>query len=259
MPIGDYFKYLSRTPFGYFLNSVFGTLDLHSHIRLKPVKRFLTGNMDSNVYYRVIEIGCGVGLNMFEIAKIRKRFEYVGFDLDKNSINLANELLKKINFSEKIKFICADVTKYDFGHEDCFFDIVLLLDILEHVENPVEILKNLRQKITKDAVFIVSVPTPNYPKVFGRTFHEKIGHLRDGFTKIELENLFRQVNGKLIYYTYNTGVFSSLGCAIYYRILSNNSYLNMLNGIALSPFRFLDIYNSEKLSCSLFAVFRIQN
>lgn len=261
MPIGSCYKYVTKNRIVYFITSVLGTLDLHTHIRLKPVLKFLKNHMKESMSYKLMEVGCGSGVNAFEIAKISKAdsFDYIGFDLNKGGIDVANKIAKKLNIDNRVKFVCADATKYNFKYEDHSFDIILFIDFLEHVRNPNNILKSLRQKLKNDGVFLVSVPTHRYQRDFGKAFHEKVGHIIDGFTLQDLKNLFKQIEAEIVYHEYNTGLISNYGCALYYRILSKNKYVNLFKVLLLYPFKFLDLHNDDKFSCTLFAVFKFKN
>ena len=257
MPIGDSYKHLAKNKIRRFLINTLGTDDLHSHIRLRPVINFLKKYMkQKNVFFKIIEIGCGNGVNAFELAKIKNsKFSYVGFDIDKNCINVANELAEKLNIDHYLKFINVDVSKYEFDNNNNSFDIALLVDFLEHVVDPKAILNNLKQKLKKNGIFIVSVPTRNYSKVFGKKFHHMIGHVTEGFGLYELQEIFRDVGAELLYYKYNTGMISNLGCAVYYRIVTKQKLLRILKIALLYPFSYLDIINHSKISSTLFAVF----
>ncbi len=259
MAIGDSYKYLSKNRLSYIITAIFGTLDLHTHIRLKPVLNFLRDYMKNKFYYNILEVGCGSGINAFELSKIKDNFDYVGFDINSESIKIAKNLSKKLGLEGKLKFYCADVTSYDFKNLG-FFDIVLMIDFIEHIENPENILKKLKDRIKGGSIFIVSVPTPNYPKWFGKVFHNSIGHLRDGYTFLELKQLFQGIGYKLVTYRYSTGLIPSIGCAIYYRNIFKNKYLNFVKSLLLYPFKYLDFefLNSDKFSSSLFAVFQVK-
>lgn len=256
MPIGDSFKYLQKGPLRY-LTTFIGTPDIHSHIRIKPLIKYFKENFKkSNV--RIVEVGCGNGINAFELLKENERIEYYGFDLDEDSIRTAKDLSNILGYG-KLNFFLKDVQNASFEELNGKIDIILLMDVLEHLEKPEELLRGIGHLLDEETRIIVSVPTPRYKEVFGEQFHESIGHLRDGFTLSELEGLMKKVNYKIEYYSYNTGYPSSIGCFAYYRFFPSNRYLNLLKVLLLYPFRFLDIYNSEKISCSIFAVCRRNN
>lgn len=96
------------------------------------------------------------------------------------------------------------------------------------------------------------MPTPNYPKVFGRKFHESIGHLVDGYHKSELDGLFKKINYKSDYFEYNTGLFGNIGAYIFYHA-KKKVHSRILYFLTM-PFRIVDI-NFEKVSSSLFSVY----
>lgn len=132
-----------------------------------------------------------------------------------------------------------------------------MTDVIEHIENRELLLKLACNILKTGGLFVISVPTPLYPKIFGRKFSTKIGHLIDGFYLPQLDDLFIPVNCSRILYKYNTGVFSNIGCWLFYNKLNfNNKYLNILKCLLLYPFRFFDFWNNSKISCSLFAVYK---
>ncbi len=76
MSIGNYYYLNSRTKTMKFIVKLLGTLDLHTHIRLKPLIVFLSkylNNINKGDYIDIIELGCGNGVNVFEIYKIAKK------------------------------------------------------------------------------------------------------------------------------------------------------------------------------------------
>jgi len=271
MPVGDYFYINSNNLIVKTLIRVLGTFDLHSHIRLKPMidffKTFNIKFQNTIKTIKILEVGCGSGLNAFEIYKIFKNsninVEYYGFDLDKKSIENALKIKDFILIDSKnikIEFFVGDANLVTIFEEiNNSFDIVLLMDVIEHLNSPQDLLKNLSKIVSNEALFLVSVPTPLYPKFFGRKFHERIGHLKDGYSISELDNLFDRINCERVFFKYNTGLISNLGCFLYYNLLDfNNRYLNLFKSLILYPFKFFDFYNSNKVSCSLFAVYKLR-
>ncbi len=136
--------------------------------------------------------------------------------------------------------------------------------MIEHIQNPEELLANCISHLKHDAIVIVSVPTPLYPKFFGRKFHYSIGHLRDGYTIEELDELFNSCGFDRLNFGYNTGFPANIGCWLYYNKPNlKNKYLKFLKHlILLIFFKFFDvlgvsdIFNGPNLSCTLFAVYK---
>ncbi len=86
---------------------------------------------------KVLDIGCGYGAVSSSIADRVPDVLVVGIDLDGDKIKQAIEC----NSRENIKYICADATKEDVGVE-C--DIIVLSNVLEHIDERVGFLQSLR-------------------------------------------------------------------------------------------------------------------
>jgi len=265
MPIGDIYAKLSEKKINKFIIKFLGIQDLHSHIRLKPLLKFFEIYFISSRQstFNVLEIGCGGGINGFEIGKIGpklgKQINYLGVDLSEEAINTAKRIAKVFNADNKVNFSFYFADAKDFLDNLSSYkpDIVLFIDVLEHLENPEEIIKLTNEKMNNNGIFLVSVPTPIYPKIFGRKFHGKIGHLVDGYDIYQLDSLFRKINYRNLTYNYNTGIFSNIGCWLYYNIIGEvkNKYAFCVKNIILYPFKFLDIFNGPTISSSLFAIY----
>ena len=264
MPIGSYYSTICKRRITRFIYSSLGTLDLHTHIRLKPVIAFLRKYLNENLHSQIsiLEIGCGSGINAFELYKISNELKinlnYIGIDKSYKAINKANRVLSSLSTAKsKICFFQDEANKAFEKFKKQSFDVILLIDVLEHIQDPQKLLDSYKAFLKDSGLFVVSVPTPLYPKIFGREFHNKIGHLIDGYLLNDLNKLFNNINCELIEYKYNTGLFSNIGCWLYYNKLNfSNKYLNFLKCLILYPFSFLDFYNNSRISSSLFAVYR---
>jgi len=257
MPIGDSYSRISRNKLSALAIRCLGALDLHTHIRLKPLLSFFRSHTQAGARCRVLEIGCGDGVNAFELLKLARQkgvaLHYRGVDIAPQHLQKARQLAQTLDIEGHLEFL--QMTAEDIGSRPTEPpDIVILADILEHVRDPEMLLKDLRPILHNHSVCLVSVPTRNYERVFGTSFHTKVGHLRSGYDLEELNALFAPIGGRMICHRYSTGLVSNLGCALYYRI-PDSRWATALKALALSPFRFLDFYNSPTVSCSLFAAY----
>lgn len=89
---------------------------------------------------RVLDIGCGNGALAFDVAKKAK--EVVAIDLEPKNIEKATRSFSRKNISYRV----ADATK-DLGGE--VFDVILLSNVLEHIEHRVEFLQKIRSLAPK--------------------------------------------------------------------------------------------------------------
>jgi len=99
-----------------------------------------------------LEIGGGHGLYIFEAINTLpeiKQFDLV--DISQSSLNLAKGILNdnRINFYLKNIFDFKEDEKYDF---------VTMGEVLEHVENPLDLLKKAGDLLSDEGVFFITTP-----------------------------------------------------------------------------------------------------
>lgn len=149
---------------------------------------------------KVLEIGSGYGDTLIYLKESGLAKEVVGIDLNYNE--------SKINSYEILdNFICGNIEKMSLKEYNNYFDVIILADILEHLSNPLETLKNLKFNLKKDGEIIASIPnirnlTALYKIYVKGTFsYEDEGlfdntHLRF-FCKKDMISLFKESHYKV--------------------------------------------------------------
>lgn len=195
MELGEYKSLEERESF-YFWHIV------RREILRENLLRFLGGKRDN----KILDVGCGTGGNML----LLKEFGAVtGLDLSDEALKLA----KDKNFAQLIK---GDATKMPFSND--YFDIVSVLDTLEHVEDDKSVFKETFRVLKSGGILIITVPA--YQWLWSQ-HDEVLHHIRrydrvDLVKKAEKEgfkilrsshfvmlavpiNLFRKIRDKLFY------------------------------------------------------------
>ncbi len=114
---------------------------------------------------RIAEIGCGNGLLQRSIEDYYGR-SVVGFDL--------NELALRKNVSRRSALYCYDILEKrpEFSAQ---FDLLILFDVLEHIENESEFLQCVKFHLTESGILLVNVPA--HQSLFS-DYDRAAGHIR---------------------------------------------------------------------------------
>jgi ubiquinone/menaquinone biosynthesis C-methylase UbiE len=116
----------------------------HRHTRYHD---FFVGNIRSSE--RVLDIGCGIGALAYDVAEKAKAY-VVGIDLNSNNIVQA----QKRYSHPRINYLVGDVLQ---KLPDGPFDVVILSNVLEHLEKRPVFLRHI-QDIVHPSRFLIRVP-----------------------------------------------------------------------------------------------------
>lgn len=236
------------------VEKLLGSTDLHYHFRTRSLFKYLKRS-DKSTAIRVCEFGCGVGGNLLRMGEAWRGMVGVGIDIDRESILIARRAAA-VKGLHNLSFYCAGSAELaPEGHSN--FDYILLIDVLEHLDDPGSVLHELGGILKPEGQFLVSVPTHRYPLVFGRAYHDAVGHVRDGFTLSELDDLIGD-RYRRIQHKYSTGLLASMACACFYRIIPKirSRKISIASMLGLHISRLFDVFNGPSVSCSLWAVYR---
>jgi 2-polyprenyl-3-methyl-5-hydroxy-6-metoxy-1,4-benzoquinol methylase len=152
---------------------------MHPKHRITKYHNFFLKNIDSND--SVLDVGCGNGSVAYDLSKKAKRV--VGIDISKKNIELARK-----KFSGKnLQFILGDATKIKLPTN---FDIIILSNVLEHIEERVNFLKKLGE-ISPKLLIRVPLITRDWISVFKKECGQEYRLSKDHHIEYE-EEKFRE-------------------------------------------------------------------
>jgi len=106
---------------------------------------------------RVLDLGCGSGETSGYLKQI-KRFDWVcGVEGSLAAAEIAKTKLDQV--------VIGDIEKIDFGIPNGSLDLILVLDILEHLVDPWNILAKLHALLKPGGIIIVSIPNVRHYSV----------------------------------------------------------------------------------------------
>ena len=94
----------------------------------------------------VLDLGCYRGELL---SHFPNHLEKDGVDIDQPSIEFA-----RLNFPEA-NFYCQDLEKFNTGKK---YDLIIMLHVLEHLKNPLEVIKNIHNAAHQNSYLIIEVP-----------------------------------------------------------------------------------------------------
>jgi len=100
---------------------------------------------------RMLDVGSGVGwyANFFKL----KGANILAIDFNQRIVKFSKEYF---NLNAK------HMTVMTFEKDTQIFDVIYLIHVLEHVENPDHLIKMLYEKISNNGEIVICVPNPNY-------------------------------------------------------------------------------------------------
>jgi hypothetical protein len=134
----------------------------------------------------ILEVGCGKGI-------------VVNYLFNKG-LNISGVELAEIPIEEKLQSIVkSGINVFDLSPSECEkIDVIMLLDVIEHIEFPNDFLKQLKNKFPNLKSFIVSVPACN--ELFSN-YDVFNGHFRR-YDQNMLKNEFEGIRNKTIDMSY---------------------------------------------------------
>lgn len=169
-----------------------------------------------------LDVGCGAGELDCTLAEMGKKG--VGVDFSEDAINIADSMRKNRGIKDaKLQFKLGGLEKV----KNKKFDLVLCLEVLEHVEDDKKLLKELIEHSNK----YVLVSVPGKQKLFDSS-DELVGHFRR-YEKDDLKKLIQDADleiVKFINYSYPfTNIIRIARKSLFYIKLRKNKRDTMKN------------------------------
>lgn len=177
---------------------IMGTLFLREWY-VKRVIRNLDLKSKKNI--EILDAGAGFGQYSYCCAKRFPNAKVLAIEINSDQVDDGNWFANKTRMN-RLGFEKADITAINYQNR---FDIVLAIDVLEHIEHDEDLLNRFFRALKSGGYLIVSTPS-----VYRRHIQdgEFVGeHFRKGYSEEEIRQKFRNTGFNLNEITYSYGLW----------------------------------------------------
>jgi 2-polyprenyl-3-methyl-5-hydroxy-6-metoxy-1,4-benzoquinol methylase len=188
----------------------------------------------------VLDAGSGFGQYTWRMSQMNSRWNIKAFDINKEQIDDCNVFFGKTGLSHRVAFYsCNLVTLNDYD----IFDIILSVDVMEHIEEDLLVFQNFYKSLKKNGVLLISTPSDHG----GSDVHNDHEvsfideHVRDGYSIADITQKLKQAGFGFVDATYTYGKPGNISwrLSMKYPIkMLNISYLFFL----ILPFYYLIVF-----------------
>lgn len=116
------------------------------------VKEALSLTSDTEKKLKILEVGSGLGYLTYSLVKAN--YDVVGLDISQTAVTRAKEM-----FGDH--YICSDLFEFA-GTNTGSFDIVVLTEVIEHVENPLDFITSIIKLLKPGGRAIITTPNKSF-------------------------------------------------------------------------------------------------
>lgn len=162
----------------------------------------------------ILDAGSGFGQYTYRMAKFFPNALIKAVDVKEEQVADCNQFFLRSKLNDRVIFERADLTKF-VGPQQ--FDLVLSVDVMEHIEEDVQVFKNFYESLRNNGMVLISTPSDqggsdahdhdhDHDDVHG--FIDE--HVRDGYNIDEIKDKLTQAGFRDINARYQYGKSGSL-------------------------------------------------
>ncbi len=162
---------------------------------------------DKKEVKNILDVGCGYGLLSKELKKTFPKLDFYGIEHSKEASRSSQKILKLLQCNiEDIALIKRKLKTQKF-------DVIIFSDVLEHLYDPVDIIKSYQSFLNQDGTIVVTVPNianifSRLALLFGHFNYNETGvmdktHIRF-FNKQNLKQLAKESNLQIVAQKYDS-------------------------------------------------------
>jgi len=132
---------------------------------------------------RIMDVGCGSGATAIVLAQEFPESGIVGMDLSEPLLRLATQTAQAAGLDDRVRFETGDAER--ISHEDDSFDVVLNLNMVHIVEQPIQMLDEIERILVPEGLLFIVDLRRSWLALFEK-------EIRAALTLQEAKTLFAQ-------------------------------------------------------------------
>ena len=174
------------------------------HIRKELRKR----SKSSPEVKTILDAGSGFGQYTYRMARWFPSAEIKAVDIKPEQIEDCNLFMQMAGLSGRVKFELADLIRFQ---ENNSYDLVLSVDVMEHIEEDVQVFRNFYASMKKGGILLISTPSDQGGSDSHDHDHEEgvhgfiDEHVRDGYNFGDIKTKLSSVGFSKVEARYSYG------------------------------------------------------
>jgi SAM-dependent methyltransferase len=188
----------------------------------------------------VLDAGSGFGQYTYRMSRMNSLWNIKAFDINKEQIDDCNIFFGKTGLSHRVAFYTCNLTTLN---DVDLFDIILSVDVMEHIEEDLLVFQNFYKSLKKNGVLLISTPSDKGGSdVHGEhevSFIDE--HVRDGYSINDITSKLEKAGFRSVSAGYTYGKPGNISWRLSMKFpikMLNISYLFFL----ILPFYYLIIF-----------------
>lgn len=201
---------------------LFGIPEIGFQIRSLYFQKIINNFIEEKNLKKILDAGSGIGAYTFWLAERYTRAKVTGGDTDKYKLKTSKIIRDELHI-KNVDFIYLNVTANQRTKK---YDLIVTVDVLEHIINYFNVIKNFSKMLNKNGYLYIHVPQTNQKRIFSifKNWHHE-DHVREGVNKVDLKRQLKILNFKIIVSKETFGFFGKLAWEINHLMLSKSFFI----------------------------------
>jgi len=102
---------------------------------------------------KIADFGSNVGNTLLPLLRLGHKID--AYEPNKKRLDILRERANKENLQDRVTLFCSSVEN---ASSDKKYDLIMLIEVLEHTENPMDVLKKINSFLKDGGMLILTVP-----------------------------------------------------------------------------------------------------